>query len=77
MLPLVLASSSPYRRELLSRLRQPFEWAAPSIDESRQAGEPAEELVRRLAREKAQALAERFAAHLIIGSDQVLSLIHI
>jgi MAF protein len=71
MLPLVLASSSPYRRELLSRLRRPFEWAAPSIDESRQAGEPAEQLVRRLAREKAAALAGQFAAHLIIGSDQV------
>ena len=71
MLPLVLASSSPYRRELLSRLRRPFEWAAPSIDESRQAGEPAEQLVRRLAREKAEALAGQFAAHLIIGSDQV------
>ncbi len=71
MLPLVLASSSPYRRELLSRLRQPFEWAAPSIDESRRDGEPAEELVRRLAREKAAALAGRFPAHLIIGSDQV------
>lgn len=71
MLPLVLASSSPYRRELLSRLRQPFEWAAPSIDESRRDGEPAEELVRRLAREKAAALAGRFPSHLIIGSDQV------
>jgi len=71
MPPLVLASSSPYRRELLSRLRQPFEWAAPSIDESRQAGEPAEDLVRRLAREKAAALAELFPTHLIIGSDQV------
>jgi len=71
MPPLVLASSSPYRRELLSRLRQPFEWAAPSIDESRQTGEPAEDLVRRLAREKAAALAERFPTHLIIGSDQV------
>lgn len=71
MLPLVLASSSPYRRELLSRLRRPFEWAAPSIDESRRDGESAEQLVRRLAREKAQALAGRFDAHLIIGSDQV------
>ncbi|SDH34867.1 MAF protein [Pseudomonas flavescens] len=71
MSTLVLASSSPYRRELLSRLRQPFQWAAPSIDESRQAGECAEALVRRLAEEKAQALAGRFASHLIIGSDQV------
>lgn len=71
MLPLVLASSSPYRRELLSRLRQPFAWAAPSIDESPRADESAEALVRRLAQEKAQALAGRFGSHLIIGSDQV------
>lgn len=71
MSSLVLASSSPYRRELLNRLRQPFEWAAPSIDESRRPDESAEALVRRLAREKAQALAGRFASHLIIGSDQV------
>lgn len=71
MSSLVLASSSPYRRELLSRLRQPFEWAAPSIDESRQPEEDAEALVRRLAQEKAQALAGRFKEHLIIGSDQV------
>lgn len=68
---LVLASSSPYRRELLTRLRQPFQWAAPSIDESHRPDESAEVLVRRLAQEKAQALAERFAGHLIIGSDQV------
>lgn len=71
MSSLVLASSSPYRRELLNRLRQPFEWAAPSIDEARRPDESAEALVRRLAREKAQALAGRFASHLIIGSDQV------
>lgn len=71
MSSLVLASSSPYRRELLSRLRQPFEWAAPSINEARRKGESAENLVRRLAQEKALALAERFGEHLIIGSDQV------
>lgn len=71
MSSLVLASSSPYRRELLSRLRQPFEWAVPSIDEARREGESAENLVRRLAQEKALALAERFGEHLIIGSDQV------
>ena len=44
---LILASSSPYRRELLTRLRLPFESASPDIDESHRAGESAEELVRR------------------------------
>ncbi len=71
MLPLVLASSSPYRRELLERLRLPFTWSAPAIDESRQQDEPAEQLVRRLALEKARALASQNPNHLIIGSDQV------
>ena len=71
MLPLVLASSSPYRRELLERLRLPFTWSAPAIDESRQPDEPAETLVRRLAEEKARALSASHPRHLIIGSDQV------
>lgn len=71
MTPLVLASSSPYRRELLSRLQLPFSWSAPAIDETRQPNESAEALVRRLAQEKAQALAGDFTQHLIIGSDQV------
>lgn len=71
MLPLVLASSSPYRRELLARLRLPFTWSAPDIDESRRANEDAEALVRRLSQEKAQALSATHPQHLIIGSDQV------
>ncbi|MFZ3185439.1 MAG: septum formation inhibitor Maf [Pseudomonadales bacterium RIFCSPLOWO2_12_59_9] len=71
MTPLVLASSSPYRRELLSRLQLPFSWSAPAIDETHQPNESAETLVRRLAQEKAQALAGDFTQHLIIGSDQV------
>jgi MAF protein len=71
MLPLVLASSSPYRRELLTRLRLPFSCCSPDIDESRQPGESAEALVRRLSQSKAQALASTFPEHLIIGSDQV------
>ncbi|WP_288377835.1 nucleoside triphosphate pyrophosphatase [uncultured Pseudomonas sp.] len=71
MLPLLLASSSPYRRELLQRLRLPFTWASPDIDEKRNAEEPATELVRRLARQKAEALANSHPQHLIIGSDQV------
>ncbi|MFJ9992685.1 Maf family protein [Pseudomonas putida] len=71
MLPLLLASSSPYRRELLQRLRLPFTWASPDIDEGRNPEEPATELVRRLARQKAEALANSHSQHLIIGSDQV------
>lgn len=74
MLPLVLASSSPYRRELLARLRQPFTWAAPAIDETPLTNESAEALVRRLAEAKARALSELHPAHLIIGSDQVAAL---
>ncbi|WP_275113182.1 Maf family protein [Pseudomonas sp. OTU750018] len=71
MLPLVLASSSPYRRELLTRLRLPFTWSAPQIDESRRPDEDAEALAHRLSLEKAQALSASHPQHLIIGSDQV------
>lgn len=71
MTPLVLASSSAYRRELLGRLRLPFVSASPDIDETAQPGEVAAELVQRLARQKAQALSSQYPAHLIIGSDQV------
>ena len=67
----LLASSSPYRRGLLSRLQLPFDFAAPDIDESAKPNERAEHLVRRLAMEKAQALAKAYPEHLIIGSDQV------
>ncbi|MFK3942178.1 Maf family protein [Pseudomonas monteilii] len=71
MLPLLLASSSTYRRDLLQRLHLPFDWASPDIDEGRLGDEPAEALVRRLAAAKARALAAAHPAHLIIGSDQV------
>ncbi|WP_213876689.1 Maf family nucleotide pyrophosphatase [Pseudomonas sp. dw_358] len=71
MRTLLLASSSPYRRELLNRLRLPFECASPDIDESRQAGEAPHALVSRLAQQKAAALAPTHRTHLIIGSDQV------
>ncbi|WP_181287943.1 Maf family protein [Pseudomonas brassicacearum] len=71
MLPLLLASSSVYRRELLARLGLPFVCSSPDIDESRYPDEAAVDLVKRLAREKALALADRHPAHLIIGSDQV------
>ena len=70
MQPILLASSSPYRRELLSKLELPFEWASPNVDETPLINEIADELVIRLARDKAQALAEDYPRHLIIGSDQ-------
>lgn len=72
--PLVLASSSPWRRELLSRLGLAFECATPDIDETPAPGESAQELVQRLARSKALALAKQYPQHLIIGSDQVATL---
>lgn len=68
---LLLASSSPYRRELLARLQLPFSWQSPSIDETPRAGEDALALVKRLAEEKARALSAANPDHLIIGSDQV------
>lgn len=71
MLPLLLASSSPYRRELLQRLRLPFTCASPDLDERRLDQEPAAALVQRLAQAKARALADSHPDHLIIGSDQV------
>lgn len=72
--PLLLASSSRYRRQLLERLHLPFIWASPDIDESPQPGEAPEHLVRRLAEAKARALAASHPDHLIIGSDQVACL---
>ncbi len=71
-IPLVLASSSPYRRQLLSRLRQPFDWVAPNCDESALEGELAIDLAARLALLKAKTVAETRQDALIIGSDQVL-----
>ena len=71
MLPLLLASSSVYRRDLLTRLRLPFSCSSPNIDESHRPGETAVELVKRLSLEKTRALAHSHPNHLIIGSDQV------
>lgn len=67
---LILASTSPYRRELLSRLGIPFEVAAPGADETRLPGEAPQAMAERLARAKAQAVAAAFPDALIIGSDQ-------
>ena len=70
-LPLVLGSTSPFRREILQKLNLPFETASPDIDESGREGESPQELVHRLAEEKARAVARRYPEHLIIGSDQL------
>jgi len=67
----VLASTSPFRRSLLEKLGIPFETAAPNVDESRLADEPAPDLVERLARAKARDVGAGYADGLIIGSDQV------
>lgn len=72
--PLVLASSSPYRRDLLERLGLSFETANPDIDETPEPGEIADQLASRLSEAKARALAEHYPAHWIIGSDQVACL---
>ncbi len=72
--PLVLASSSLYRQELLKRLRLPFTAVSPDIDESPAPGETPPATALRLAEQKARALAARFPDALIIGSDQVAEL---
>lgn len=68
---LVLASTSPFRRELLGKLGLPFEADSPDVDESRLEGESPQVLVARLAEAKARAVAARHPDALIIGSDQV------
>ncbi|TWG85476.1 septum formation protein [Cupriavidus gilardii J11] len=72
--PLILASSSRYRRELLERLRIPFEVAVPDIDETPLPAEAPEQTALRLARGKADAIAARHPGALVIGSDQVATL---
>jgi septum formation protein len=71
---LILASSSSYRRELLSRLHLPFEAIAPHIDETPLAGEAPTATALRLAKEKARAVAAHEPGALVIGSDQVATL---
>ncbi|MCM2251049.1 MAG: Maf family nucleotide pyrophosphatase [Ramlibacter sp.] len=72
--PLVLGSTSPYRRELLSRLRLQFQTAAPQVDETPLPDEPPAELARRLALAKARSVAAQFPQAVVIGSDQVADL---
>lgn len=69
--PLVLASTSRYRKALLERLGWPFEVVAPEIDESPLADEHPADTASRLALAKARAVAARYASALVIGSDQV------
>jgi septum formation protein len=71
---LLLGSTSPYRRELLARLRIPFEVAAPEVDETAYPNETPKQLACRLAMAKARAVAARFPSHVVIGSDQVADL---
>lgn len=71
MTPLVLASTSPFRQALLSKLGLPFVTANPDCDETPLPGESAQTLVQRLALAKAQAVAVHHPDQWIIGSDQV------
>jgi septum formation protein len=71
MARIVLASTSPYRRELLQRLRLPFEVRAPRVDECALPGEAPRATAMRLARLKADEVASRSPGAIVIGSDQV------
>ncbi len=70
----VLGSTSPYRRELLARLKLRFEVAAPGVDESERPGEAPAAIARRLAIAKARAVAAHYPDAAVIGSDQVADL---
>ena len=72
--PLILGSTSPYRRELLSRLHLPFETESPNVDETPAPGEAPRDLALRLALAKAHDVAQRHPAAVVIGSDQVADL---
>ena len=72
--PVVLGSTSRYRRELMERLRIPFTVAAPDVDETPAAGESPRDLALRLALAKAKAVAVQHPEAVVIGSDQVADL---
>ncbi len=72
--PLILASSSPYRKELLARLGLAFETVSPEVDESPLPGEPPRDTALRLAQVKARKIAETHPEALVIGCDQVATL---
>ncbi|WP_343590035.1 Maf family nucleotide pyrophosphatase [Paracidovorax wautersii] len=71
---LILGSTSRYRRELLGRLRLPFDVAAPDVDETPHTGEAPRDLALRLALAKARAVAAQHPQSVVIGSDQVADL---
>ncbi len=68
---MILASTSPYRQQLLSRLALPFDVCAPGVDEARRPGEFPADRALRLALEKARAVARAHPDALVIGADQV------
>jgi len=72
--PLILGSTSRYRKELLSRLQIPFETAAPDVDETPHSNELPKDLALRLALAKARAVAQKNPDAVVIGSDQVADL---
>lgn len=69
--PIILASTSIYRSQLLSTLQIPFKTASPDVDETPLMGETARQTSQRLSQLKAQAVVQQFPDALIIGSDQV------
>ena len=71
---LILGSTSRYRRELLARLRVPFDTVSPEVDETPQPGEAPADLACRLALAKARAVAALHPQAIVIGSDQVADL---
>ena len=71
---LILGSTSRYRKELLARLRIPFETAAPDVDETPHSNESPKDLALRLALAKARAVALKYPEAVVIGSDQVADL---
>ncbi|MFI3246788.1 MAG: nucleoside triphosphate pyrophosphatase [Ferrimonas sp.] len=71
MQQIVLGSTSPFRRQILTKLNLPFECAQPNVDETPLPNETAPQLVSRLAQAKAQAVLQHYPNALVIGSDQV------
>ena len=70
----ILGSTSAYRRELMNRLRIPFDVQAPHVDETAKSGESPLQLAQRLALAKARAVAKKFPEAVVIGCDQVADL---
>ena len=69
--PIILASSSPHRRELMERLHIPFTHASPEVAEERLAGESPDAMVLRLAIDKAEAIATQHPDAIVIGADEI------